>query len=544
MTKLKCDWCRKNSEEVAVLIKGLVANICSECVVPCLRELSQETTVKWKPKRAECSFCFERAAYPGERLLAGDKGYACRDCLSQLVEIVEAQVAEQAAGREFGRAVCAENDSDDCVCQYREPTALEKEWLHLANEASDDSDFLRQGRIWLKENRSEEAAGKAIAMLLEVKPSVSLVTEGLSWLREHKHHDSAPELVAELLKAEPSPQIVRLAGWYLKTAEDVRTLRSIVRVILESPPHRGLYKKIESQIERNPTASSWSLDLLTTTKHSSKSSESLVLKWLNLNVRNPEAYVSCHLVFSTSPQVIEAAFDWARRGGRTSDDIASTHKGLISGAAKFHKSMLPKVLSLARGWLKKNPDHEAAGLVYASVLSATGSKLDITSAKRWHQAHQVNATAWYVISDVLNLSVWHHSKPDLYAVEQAQLLLRAQASADRKPRLVCALLGVHTDAESIAWAKEAYTRCLAPLILTRLLLRAPDAETIAEAEASFARLKDREDIEPEMIYSVLWADPKNKVALKRARVWFKRCPENKWINAVAPLIRTAVKKQA
>ncbi|MFA6211232.1 MAG: ClpX C4-type zinc finger protein [Candidatus Obscuribacterales bacterium] len=542
MPKIKCDWCDKDSDEVETLIVGLIANICNRCVTFCLQEFSQKAQEEWKPKRAKCSFCWYCSSNSDEKLISGSGVYICLECVHLCVEKLEEIAAERAAGCEADVTGTSDDELIDCAYKRREQTPKEKEWLHLANEASDDNDFLKQGRIWLKENKSDEAAGKAIAMLLALKPSAALVADGLSWLNQHKSHESAPELVAELLKVDPSQKIVRLAGWCLKTSDDVSNLRPIIQAVLESPPHKGLHKKIEELLERNPTADTWSFSLLVTSKVKSKSVQGLVLKWLRLNVRNPEAYVSVHISSSNSPELIEAAFNWVRRGGSTSDYMSSTLERLIPAAAKYHRSILPGVVMVARAWSKKNPDHEATGRIYASVLSAAGSKLDIGRAKQWHQEHRTSALAWKVISDILNYGYCYNAKPDEYAVKEAQLLLRAEASTDRKSQLVGTLLGAHADAESIAWAKEAYARDKAPWILIRLLLRAPDSEIIAEAEAAFEPLKDREEIEPEMIYAVLRADPKNKVALKRARVWFKRSPENKWIKAITPLISSTSKR--
>ncbi len=542
MSKLKCDWCGKDSEEVETLIAGLIANICNQCVTFCLQEFSRKAPEEWKPKRAKCSFCWYCSSSSDKKLISGDGVYICLECVHLCVEKLEEIAAERAAGSETDETGSRDDEHADCSCRNREQTSKEKEWLHLANEASDDKDFLRQGRVWLKQNKSDESAGKAIAMLLEVKPSASLVAEGLLWLSQYKSHDSTPELVGELLKADPSPKIVRLAGWYLKTSDDVSSLRPIIRAIIENPPHIGLYKKVEDLIERNPEAETWSLALLTTSRHRSRNLLGLVLKWLKLNVGNPEAYVSCHILLSKSPEIIEAVFDWVRFGGRTGDDLTGSLKDVLRAAAKYHRSILPSVLRYARAWLKKNPDHEAAGSVYAAVLSASGSKLDILRAKQWYQEHRSSADAWYVISDILDHGYWHSTKPDEYLVKEAQRLLRAETSTARKQRLVGALLGAHTDDESIAWAKEAYARNSTPWILMRLLSRAPDAETIAEAAAALKRLKDHEELEPEMIYALLMADRKNKLASRRARAWLKRSPKNKWIEAVTPLINRAGKK--
>lgn len=540
MTKLKCDWCGKNSDEVDELIVGEDSRICNHCVVLCVKQVAKEGAIEFASDaaaeivRTKCSFCGHDSINPNPILMPNSGGHICKSCLNLCLDIIDSRLSRL--------LIDGEGPVDSSGARI-EPSPKAKEWSRLVDDALDEKNLVRQGRIWLRKNKSDEAAGAALVMLLSIKPTASLVADGESWVLLHRDHECAPELVAELLKADTSAKIVRLAGRYLKSSDDVSYLRPIIRAIIENPPHRGLYKKLEELLIRNPEADSWSLALATTSKYRSRNLQGLVLKWLKLNVRNPAAYVSFHILVAKSPEIIEAGFDWIRSVGLTGDDMPCSLADLVSSAAEYHRSILPRVLNFARAWLKENPDHDAAGQVYASVLSATGSKLDIGRAKQWYQKHQASAGAWLVISDILSFGYLCNAKPDQYAVEQGQLLLTAQASADRKPRLVCALLGVHTDAESIAWAKEAYTSCRTPLILTRLLIRAPDSEIIAEAEAAFEWLKDHEEIEPEMIYSVLWADPKNKVALKRARVWLKRSPENKWIKAITPLIRSARKSK-
>ena len=539
MSKLKCDWCGNDSEEVDELIVGEDSRICNHCVVLCVKQVAKEGAIEFASDaaaeivRTKCSFCGHDSINPNPILLLSSSVHICKSCLNLCLDIIDSRLS---------RLVIDGEGPLDSSGAPAEPSAKAKEWSRLVDDALDQKDLVRQGRIWLRKNKSDESAGAAFVMLLSMKPTASLIADGESWLVLHRDHESSPELVAELLKTDPSAKIVRLAGRYLKSSDDVSYLRPIIRAIIECPPNRGLYKKVEALIERNPEAETWSFALATTSKYRSRNLQGLVLKWLKLNVRNPEADVSFHISTAKSPEVIEAVFDWVRRGGRASDDLTSSLSYLVPAAAKYHRSILPSVLRYARVWLKKNPYHEAAGRVYASVLSASGSKLDILRAKQWYQEHRTSDDAWYVISDILDRGYWYNAKPDEYSVKEAQLLLRAETSTARKQRLVGALLGAHTDDESIGWAKEAYARNRTPWILIRLLLRAPDAETIAEAEAALKRLKEHEELEPQMIYAVLMADGKNKLALRRGRVWLKRSPENKWIKAVAPLIRSAGKK--
>jgi len=539
MTKLKCDWCGNDSEEVDELIVGEDSRICNHCVVLCVKQVAKEGAIEFASDaaaeivRTKCSFCGHDSINPNPILLLSSGVHICKSCLNLCLDIIDSRLS---------RLVIDGEGPLDSSGAPAEPSAKAKEWSRLVDDALDQKDLVRQGRIWLRKNKSDESAGAAFVMLLSMKPTASLLADGESWLVLHRDHESSPELVAELLKTDPSPKIVRLAGRYLKSSDDVCYLRPIIEAIIENPPHRGLYKKIEDLIERNPEDGSWSSALLTDSRSRSKYSHALLMKWLKLNIHNSKICVSHHIIAAKSPELIEAGFDWVRNCGRTGNDVPSLLRDLLRTTARCHRPLLPRVLSFARAWLKKNPDHEAAGRVYAAVLSATGSKQDISRAKQWYQEHRSSADAFYVISDILNRGYWDNTKPDDYSVKEAQLLLRKETSTDRDLLLVGTLLGAHTDDESIAWAKEAYARTKAPWILLRLLRRAPDAETIAEAEALFEHVKDVQFIEPELIYAVLTADGKNKLALRRARVWLKRSPENKWIKAVTTLIRKAGKK--
>jgi hypothetical protein len=133
-------------------------------------------------------------------------------------------------------------------------------------------------------------------------------------LSQFPSHKSAPEVVAGLLKAGPSPKIVRLAGQYLKSSGNLIQLRPIIRAILESPPHPGLYKKIAHLLENNPGDSDWYWALLTTSKPRNERTDRLVVRWLQLNVGNPELSISPYISRARSPEIIEAGFDWMRAG--------------------------------------------------------------------------------------------------------------------------------------------------------------------------------------------------------------------------------------
>jgi len=258
--------------------------------------------------------------------------------------------------------------------------------------------------------------------------------------------------------------------------------------------------------------------------------EKLVEHWLRLNVDNPELF-NTHISMTRSPAIIEATSAWMRAGGRTSEHLSRSIQGSIRAGSRYQRSILPGVLRFARAWLKANPEDEDSGIIYADVLWATRKKLDIDRAKQWYGQHQSSKKACFIIANILELSYWDGAKADLYALNEAKLLLSEKSAREKMPRLVGALVGVQPDENSVAWAKELYARHHLLWILMRLLMRAPDADTIAKAELAYDRWKDHAELEPEMIYALLCADPKNKLALRRAKLWLKRSPTNKWIKA-------------
>lgn len=224
--------------------------------------------------------------------------------------------------------------------------------------------------------------------------------------------------------------------------------------------------------------------------------------------------------------------NWMKAGGRNDELMAMSIRALLETPSKGKRSILPRALRFARVWVKANPENRRVGSVHAAIVSTTRSRADIHRAKQWHEQHKDSFSASAVLVALLELAYSAEIKADEYVVKEAKLLLRDEATRHKKQRLVGALVGVYPDEESIVWAKEEYRR-LRPLeILIRLLKRAPDAESIAAAEWAYDRWKDKEDLEPKMIEALLGADPKNKLALRRARVWKKRSPKNKWIKAI------------
>ena len=104
-----------------------------------------------------------------------------------------------------------------------------------------------------------------------------------------------------------------------QSLSDIHTLYPIIRAIIESPPHAGLYKGLEELLERHPSDSGWQIAIMATHKHRSKKTESLLARWLQLNVGNPEMWVSSHIVFARSPEILDAGLRldaWRRTRSR------------------------------------------------------------------------------------------------------------------------------------------------------------------------------------------------------------------------------------
>jgi hypothetical protein len=330
-----------------------------------------------------------------------------------------------------------------------------------------------------------------------------------------------------------------LAGQYIQSLNNLKKSEPIIKAALESQ-NVSLYKKIGQAMDKYPKDFVWLLSLHTSPNQRNKTAERLFSRWMQLNLDNPHAGMGFYpATCSRSPQVIEACFNWIRAGGRKGGQMPFVLADLIGSAERHHKALFPRLVRFARAWLKANPNHEETGRVYARLFYATRSKSDISKAKQWHQNNQADQSAWHVIHYLLEDAYWYFYKPDQYAVDQAKILLRQDKFRHDNPRLVGALVGSSADDESIAWAKETYRlhgRRGHWWILIRILMRAPDEETIANAEKEYENWKDWKD-EPQMIYALLHADQRNALALKRARVWTKREPNNKWIKAINPLIR-------
>lgn len=216
-----------------------------------------------------------------------------------------------------------------------------------------------------------------------------------------------PVVVARLLKHAPTPQVVRLANRCMESAENPRQVREIIKQIVNGPYRAGLFKQLNLLLERCSGAVDWHFALYFESRKPNKRLDNLTAKWLRLNVNNPEVYMTGVVSLTHSPAVIEAAFEWARsrRGGRASEKMPWIIDDLLNASSRYHRIVLPAIVSFARRWLRANPDHVDAGKIYGSLITVTRSKTDVRNAKQWHEAHAHSKNAWFVISDAKNRKI-------------------------------------------------------------------------------------------------------------------------------------------
>lgn len=524
MPKLVCGWCSKNNDDVDVLIAGKNSCICNICVFDCVQRFALITSVEFENATTYCSICGLLSIGSSQKSEACSGAHICKSCLNLCLDIIKNKVRVE------------DNKSGNLIGELS-PAA--KEWSQLAEDARDSKQLLRDGQLWLQKNKTNAAAGNALVSLLAIKSTVSLLSIGQSWLTQYPDHNSAPAVTAALFVVAPSAKLSKSIQKYLNSSRNIRELSPIIEVVIKSPRHAGLYNEVERLLERNYADDSWEWIFATTSNQRSKRIERLIIKWLQLNVDNPKLPVLSLIALTHSPKIINLVFDWMRAGGRESEYASVSIRYLVRAVAKYNSELLPRVLRYTRAWLKANPDDENTASTYESLLWASRSKLDAGRAKQWYKEHQHNNEASYVLTALLEYADFCHAKPNEFLVKDSKLLLRDATYRRDKSRLVCALLRVKVDEEIVKWAEEAYESHGHLWMLISLLLYAPGAQAVAITEAAYSRWKNREHLEPEIVHALLKADHRHALALRRARVWLKRNPRNKWIKAIRPLVLAA-----
>jgi len=531
MNRLKCGWCGKGSEYS--LIAGLGVYICHDCVADGLSKCTEVDSSE-PMSDGECSFCKQKQSTLKMKPVDGDGFQICHHCLNTCNDIILETRAETPKKLETFEP----NEESDCDCDH-EVSPLEKEWWQLRDSAKDKQELFERGKAWLKKNKTDRAAGSALASVLKIKPNAALISAALSWLEKYPKEEDAPKIIAVLMNTAPSSQVTRLASMWLKSADDIFRFSEIISATLKSSKHQTLMKEVKELLERNPKSEHWFwLFMEPPLRERNKRVETLLVRWLQLNLKNPEAPVYLTVIRARSPEVLQASFDWTRYGGKESNDTALLLARLLESTSQHHKTLLPKVIRFARSWLKENPNDENAGQVHGALVLTAQSKTDIKNAKRWYEQNKSNKSAWFVLSDLLQYAYCYSHKNDVFAVENAKVLLSDEQFRHQKARLVGSLIGVWADEDSITWAKETYERVGLLWILGRLLMSAPDSELIKEAEQMYEQCAGY-DFEKEILLGVLRADPQNSSFQKRARSWIKRNPKHPWTTSISLAVESA-----
>lgn len=532
-SRLICSWCDRSQDQVRKLIAGAGVYICDQCVAQGAEFFSKPQGKPLLDAKPKCSFCGQRQSCLTAASVAGPGAQMCAQCIQLCEEILadgEPMPEDDQTAKQFEQEIA----EPAAPSAEKSRSEAEKEWDRIDSETVPGI-RLRKGRQWLKRYGSDELAGKVIAELLEIKATPGLVKSGRSWLQKFPNHRSAPALIGQMLAFEPTPDAIKAANRSFATFERFDDLVPLVGAIVKSSMTSKFYKELEDLLEQYPSEERWGYVLMTKSAQTHKKTDLLVAKWIGLNLSNPDLFVIPFVILAKSPNVIEAAFEWFKASGHQSKYAASGLCYIVRASAQHHKTILPAVLNHARRWLKSNTANAEAGQVHEAVIAATKAKSDVRNAKKWYEQNVNTRYAWRILATLLESAYWDSTEPDDWAVLNARALLKDPELRVKIPRLVGALVSACPDDETIAWAKDTYTRTLLLWILIQVLLCAPDRESLEAAEEAHDRWANS-SLEPEMLYALLRADPQNARALRRARLWLDRTQRHRYRRAIKALV--------
>jgi len=410
-------------------------------------------------------------------------------------------------------------------CNLEKNLAIRADW----ENSRENKLVFSEGKKWLVKHPCSSLAGELINRLIHMTPDSEVLEIAQAWVCLYPNDSYTYPLISKLMDIDPSQEIVEIAQERVKSFDNVDNLSLVISAILRSQADAQRFEVIEEALEKHPTCNEWAWAWGSLPScENSEGSRKLILRWLELNAGNPNLNFSMHGLSDRSPEIAGAAFKWMRTAGRSSERMPNSIPPLIE-TARVHGQMLSEVLRFAKEWLNENSNRPEAGLIHAAIVRATTSKADIWNAKTWYREHLHDENAWQILAELLSIAYWHSDVPDKFAIEEAQIYLR---KADyRDLLLVGNLISVWADEESIAWAKETNNLW----VLSRLVSKAPDAESIAAALASIDRWKEW-NLEAEMLLALLKAVPENESISWRARVWAKQNKEHRLFSAVNSML--------
>jgi hypothetical protein len=254
--------------------------------------------------------------------------------------------------------------------------------------------------------------------------------------------------------------------------------------------------------------------------------ERLTAQWISLNVNNRQLFLMSVCVRTPCSAVIEATFDWILKGGAKTARMIYALRDVMHKADRNSRVLL-RAIEHCRKWLTTHRNHRRTGMMHADLLLQSRLKADADNACQWYKKHSQMNGAEHVIAALLELSYKTSFPLESSVLEEAKKLLSDPEARIRFPRFVGSLISVHQDIESIAWAKECYTKRRPSWILARLLEASPDQESIAMTVQSYLDWKNTHN-EPMMLRAMLLAQPTNRKFRRRAHFWLRKNPKSEW----------------
>jgi hypothetical protein len=519
--KQKCVWCGTHSTDL--MTQNDLA-ICKSCVLNGIEIGTHglKTSSGSQKTNILCDFCGTRQQ--SSKKVFHHKGIKiCNSCLA----ICKAIVRTTPINPVQATSVQIEDPFD---VELDPSTPADLEWRTILQNTPNDAELLKEARKWLKEHALHPNAWNALLKLLSIKKSPSLVAAAKEWLTKYPDHQEAPCLLSEVLRVAPNQDLLKLAASLLDRASECFPVRDLAKYAVTE---EVLFSNVSQLLERDPYSHEWEFCLLVVRANITDQTNTLLAKWLRLNESNSSIFLSPHIIITESAEVISAAFNWLQKGGRQMGERQRCVGDLVRRCHRHHRTLLPEMLSFARAWVEEHPTDQDAGQIHGTIIWSTHAPSDIQQAIDWYSTHRNNRTAWFVPAEILAACFQEDEPANQWAVTEARSILRK--SEYKVPRLIGELVSAHPDDESIAWAKEEYARSKLGWILIRLIEVAPDSDSISEAIAGVEEWKNS-SLEPEMLHALLRADPKNKLATRRAKTWLKRNTNHSLHGSIAGLM--------
>jgi len=396
--------------------------------------------------------------------------------------------------------------------------------------AEENKRFFEEGLTRLSGEGLTQSSGELIVSLFAIKATRRLRTYAIRWVQAFPDDISTPEVISRWMFSFPDQEVLGIAERYLSSLEwSCDELRPIIRSVCLLPYRPKLHKLVAELLEKNPTLEMWS-SVLPLPRERSAHIERLQLRWLELNIDNPEA-VPFSLSFSPqSAQVTKAILRWIRKHPNQDRYVGMMLAELLRMHPRQRRALRAELTKAARIWVKAHPAGRDAAYAHSALVRENCLEADRKNAKDWYIAHKTEDSALHVLREFLD----PNGAPS-WAVTEAEALLKRQAREERSPGIVGRLVSLTKDPAIIRIATEVYREKQHEWILCRLVVATKDHELICEAEAALAKHDGKS--KGEFLYALLRARPLDSNFRRRARNWIMRYPKTEYAAEVRRLLR-------